>query len=120
MEIQEALAVIRKLADGIHPETGEILHTDSLYRHRQALRAMLRAVSALEFQREREHAKRFLPINAGKSWSTQEDTQICEEIRRGLGFGEIAKLHNRTAGSIVARLVRLGTIAAGPQARKTA
>jgi hypothetical protein len=84
------------------------------------VRALLRAVSALEFQHERERAERFLPINARKSWSTQEDSQICEEIRRGLGFGEIRKLHNRTAGSIVARLVRLGTIAAGPQSRETA
>ena len=120
MEIQEALAILRKLVDGVHPETGEILQTDCLYRHPQAVRAMQRAVSALEFQREHEHPKRFLPSNAGKSWSSQEDVQICEEIRRGLGFGEIAKIHNRTAGSIVARLVRLGTIAAGPQARKLA
>ncbi len=28
MEIQEALQIVRKLADGIHPETGKVLQTD--------------------------------------------------------------------------------------------
>lgn len=31
MEIQEALQTVRKLGDGIHPETGEVLQTDCLY-----------------------------------------------------------------------------------------
>lgn len=120
MEIQEALEVIRKLADGIHPETGAVLPGDCLYHHPQAVRAMHRATSALEFQAERERAKHFLPKNAGKAWSHQEDAQICDEIRRGFSFEKIAQMHNRTNGSIVARLVRLGKISAGPQPRKTA
>jgi hypothetical protein len=120
MEIQEALAVISKLADGVHPETGTVLPADNLYQHPQAVRAMHRAVGALEFQAERERAKKFLPQNAGKAWSHQEDAQICDEIRRGFSFEKIAQMHNRTNGSIVARLVRLGKISAGPQARKTA
>lgn len=119
MEIQEALAVIRKLADGIHPETGEALSADCLYHNPQAVRAMHRAMGALQFQEERERAKRFLPKNAGKAWSHQEDSQICDEIRRGFSFEKIAQMHNRTNGSIVARLVRLGKISAG-QPRKTA
>jgi len=120
MEIQEALAVIRKLADGMHPETGDVLPADCLYRHPQTVRAMLRATAALEFQEERERAKKFLPKNAGKPWSSQEDAQICDEIRRGISFERIAQMHSRTNGSIVARLVRLGKISAGPQVRKTA
>ena len=120
MEIQEALAVIRKLADGVHPETGASLTADSLYQHPQAVRAMHRATAALEFQEERERAKKFLPKNAGKAWSNQEDAQICDEIRRGFSFEKIAQMHNRTNGSIVARLVRLGKISARPQVRSTA
>jgi hypothetical protein len=120
MEIQEALAVIRKLADGMHPETGDVLDRDCLYRHPQAVRALHRAAGALEFQQERERARRFLPSNAGKPWSNQEEAEVCDEIRRGLGFTDIAKNHNRTVGSIVARLVRLGTIRAGAQSRRTA
>jgi hypothetical protein len=29
MEIREALTIVRKLADGVHPETGEVLQEDS-------------------------------------------------------------------------------------------
>jgi len=120
MEIQEALAVVRKLADGMHPETGELLPGDCLYQHPQAVRAMHRAMAALEFQEERERAKKFLPKNAGKAWSHQEDAEICDEIRRGISFERIAQMHSRTNGSIIARLVRLGKISAGPQVRKSA
>jgi len=120
MEIQEALAVVRKLADGMHPETGELLPGDCLYQHTQAVRAMHRAMAALEFQEERERAKKFLPKNAGKAWSHQEDAEICDEIRRGISFERIAEMHSRTNGSIIARLVRLGKISAGPQVRKSA
>jgi len=119
MEIQEALAILRKLADGLHPETEEPLRQDCLYQHPQSVRALHRAVGALEFQDERERAKKFLPSNAGKPWASPEDAQICDEIRRGIAFQEIAKLHNRTVGSIIARLVHLGKINPGPQARKT-
>ena len=50
------------------------------------------------------------PANAGKSWSRAEDEQVCEELRRGIDFHQIAKTHNRTIGSIIARLVKLGKI----------
>ena len=120
MEIPEALTVVRKLADGVHPETGEVLNRDCLYNHPLAVRALHRAIGALEFQEERERARRFLPRNAGKPWTNQEDAQICEELRHGMSFEQIAQIHNRTNGSIISRLVRLGKISAAPQAQKTA
>lgn len=122
MEIYEALEIIRRLADGLHPETGQALIGDSLYQHPQAVRALNRAVLALEFQQAREHARNSLPANAGKPWSNAEEAQVCEELRRGVNFQEIARTHGRTAGSIVARLIRLGKISAptnrpNPQSR---
>ncbi len=111
MEIHEALEIVRRLADGVHPETGQV-STDSLYQHPQAVRALNRAVQALEFQEERERMRRSLPANAGKPWSNAEEAQVCEELRRGVNFQEIARTHGRTAGSIVARLIRLGKISA--------
>jgi len=119
MEIQEALGVVRKLADGVHPETGEVLSRDCMYNHPLAVRALHRAIGALEFQSEREKTRRFLPRNAGKPWTSQEDAQICEELRRGMSFERIAQIHDRTNGSIISRLVRLGKISAGTTLGKT-
>jgi hypothetical protein len=120
MEIQEALTIVKKLADGQHPETGTVLPGDCLYQHPQTVRALHRAAAALEFQEERDRAKKFLPKNAGKAWSSQEDAQICDELRRGMSFEQIAHVHSRTTGSIVARLVRLGKISAGQQMPRSA
>ena len=112
MEIQEALDIVRRLADGLHPENSKTLQGDSLYQIPQAVHALNRAVQALEFQQQRERNRRSLPANAGKPWSKEEEVQVCEELRRGTNFHEIARLHDRTAGSIVARLIRLGKISA--------
>ncbi len=87
-----------------------------MYLNPQAVRALHCAITALEFQRDRERSRRFLPANAGKVWTQQEDTQICEELRRGINFEGIARAHNRTVGSIIARFVHLGKISATPQA----
>jgi hypothetical protein len=119
MEIPEALEVVRRLANGQHPETGAAVAQDSLLHHPWAIRALNRALLALEFQRERER-RRSLPANAGKAWSAEEDTQICEQLRHGASFETIAKLQCRTVGSIVARLIRLGKISASVPDRRTA
>jgi hypothetical protein len=120
MEIQEALNIVRKLVSGVRPETGEVVERDDRYQHPQAVRALHCAIAALEFQQGRERSRRFLPANAGKTWSDREDAQIGDELRQGINFEGIAKAHNRTVGSIVARLVHLGKISAAPQKSKSA
>jgi hypothetical protein len=120
MELQEALEIVRKLANGVDPDSGAVLDKNSPFQHPQSVRALNRAVSALELQQERERARHSLPANAGKPWSNNEDTQICDELRRGINFQEIARGHGRTVGSIVARLIRLGKISAAAQSRKSA
>ena len=120
MEIHEALEIVRKLASGVHPQTGGLIEKDSPFQHPQSVRALIRAVAALEFQEERERAKHSLPANAGKPWAKAEDTEICDELRRGINFQEIARGHGRTVGSIVARLIRLGKISAAAQSQKSA
>ena len=44
MELQEAIEIVRKLADGLHPETGQSLPGDCLFQHPQAVRALQHAV----------------------------------------------------------------------------
>src|SRR5581483_177762 len=110
MEIVDALKIMRALADGVNPETGEVLQADSIYQNPQNVRALHRAVSAMEYAEERERNKKLLPQNAGRPWSREEEQQVCDELRNGINFQEIASMHNRSIGSIVARLVRLGKI----------
>lgn len=108
MELEEAIKTIRALADGVNPETGEILPETSVCRAAPSVRALNRALAALIAQQEREKHR---PQNAGKSWSRAEDEQVCEELRLGNDFTQIAKTHNRSVPAIVARLIKLGKIA---------
>jgi hypothetical protein len=110
MEIEEAIQCIRALANGTNPETNESLEETSVCRRPQAVKALNRALAALVAQQGREQKR---PSNAGRAWSQTEDAQVCEELRNGTDFHEIAKTHNRSIAAILARLVKLGKIAPG-------
>ena len=71
------------------------------------MRALQHAVDALEIQDQKRRTRNSLPPNAGKAWIEDEDMQLSEELRRGASLQEIAGLHNRRVGSIVARIMRL-------------
>ncbi|MDP9159979.1 MAG: hypothetical protein M3O09_07080 [Acidobacteriota bacterium] len=120
MDTQAAIKIVLALADGLNPATGEALAADSVCLVAENIKALHRAVGALQGLEEREQSKRLLPGNAGKTWTHAEEQQVCDELRRGINFQEIAKAHNRTVVSIVARLVRLGKIAAEASAAKAA
>ena len=108
MEIEEAIKVIRALADGVDPGTGKSLEESAICRQPESVKALNRALASLVAQSERERRR---PTNAGKPWTRAEDEQVCEELRQGNDFQLIAKAHGRTVPSIVARLVKLGKVA---------
>jgi hypothetical protein len=111
MDIAETLKIMRTLANGVDPATGNKLDDKSTCRQPQVLKALNRAIGALVQEEKRELRK---PTNAFRSWTRAEDAQVCEEVRSGMDFHEIAKAHNRTVASILARLVKLGKITAMP------
>jgi DNA-binding NarL/FixJ family response regulator len=108
METHEAVSVIRDLADGRNPETHQELELTSICRTPLVVKALNRALTSLIAQYDRERNR---PPNAFRHWTPPEDQQVCEELRQGLDFQQIAKTHSRTVGAIVARLVKLGKIA---------
>jgi hypothetical protein len=111
MDVPEALKIIRSLANGVDPESGKMVHENSICRKPAIVKALNRAISSLVHEQKREQRK---PSNAFRAWSRTEDAQVCEEVRGGKDFHDIAKAHNRTVPSIVARLVKLGKITAMP------
>lgn len=114
METQQALKIMRALASGVHPHSGNALPSNSLYRQPEVIKALNRALGTLAQAEEKERQR---PPNSGRYWSSEEDAKICEEVRNGLDFRLIAKAHQRSVGSIVARLVKLGQIHAKSSSR---
>jgi hypothetical protein len=112
MDIEQSLKIMRALANGTDPESGEALEQDSICRRPQTVKALNRAIGALVQEEKREQRK---PSNAFRAWTRTEDAKVVEEVRQGKDFHDIARMHNRTLASIVARLVKLGKITAIPR-----
>ena len=110
MEISEALKIIRALADGVNPFTGEVFPDDSPYQHPQMVRALFKAVGVLESREKREKRRGYLPEHAGNPWRGEEEVRLVSEFDSGLSIAEIAKNHKRTKGAIRSRLKKLGKI----------
>jgi len=91
MEAEKAIDVLRALADGIDPATGEIMPSDSPYQQASTVRALYAALAALSQQQRANERKRRLPSNAGKPWNVEEDQQVASAYDSGRSLQEIAK-----------------------------
>jgi hypothetical protein len=110
MEISEAIRIIKAAADGLNPFTGEVFSTDSVYQHPEMVRALYRALSAMEIQARREKRKRNLPENAGRPWTDEDEQQLLKDFDAGVEIRDLARQFKRTYGSIEARLEMHGKI----------
>jgi hypothetical protein len=106
----EAMKVIEALANGIDPETGEALPGHSPLNSPNVIRALFVAGQALEKAVKRSEPDSFLPANAGRSWSSEEDQALLDMFNSGAPVNELAAKHGRTQGAIASRLARLGRI----------
>ena len=114
MQLQNALPIVRALADGVDPNTGAIFADASPYAEPQTLRALFSAVELMEREVERERRKERLPANFGKPWSGEEDRDACAEFDGGMTIAEMSRRHLRTQSSIRLRLEKLGKIEPTP------
>ena len=116
MQLDVALPIVRALADGVNPVTGEAYPEQSPYAEPRALRALFSAVDLMQKEVEREKRRERLPANFGKPWTEGEDSLLAAEFDAGATLGDIARKHQRTHSSIRLRLEKLGKIEATPQA----
>jgi hypothetical protein len=107
METQEALKIMRALANGVNPQTGEALEVDSVCRHAEIVKALNRALCALVQLEQRERSR---PVNAGRTWTRAEDAQVCEQVKSGTDHTASAQ------GSIGGRRQASGS---GPRASRS-
>lgn len=110
MQLDAALPIVRALADGVNPVTGEAYPDESPYAEPRTLRALYSAVDLMQKEIERELKKSRLPANFGKPWTADEDGVLVREYDAGMPLPEIARKHQRTQSSIRLRLEKLGRI----------
>ncbi len=114
MQLESALPIVRALADGVNPVTGEAYPDHSPYAEPRTLRALYSAVDLMQKEVEREKRRERLPANFGKPWTEGEDKLLTAEFDAGVPMGEIARKHQRTQSSIRLRLEKLGKIEPSP------
>lgn len=112
MNQSEALSVVRSLANGVDPETGEVFPADSVYQRAQSVRALYAAAEALERTERIERKKAQLPAKTGEPWTESEDRQLLSGFDAGRGLPELAANHQRTQTGVRARLVKYGRLGA--------
>jgi hypothetical protein len=110
MQLDAALPIVRALADGVNPVTGEAYPEQSPYAEPRTLRALYSAVDLMQREVEREKRRERLPANFGKPWTQDEDKTLAGEFDASLHLSEIARRHARTQSSIRLRLEKLGKI----------
>ena len=110
MQLQNALPIIRALADGVDPHSGAVFEDTTPYAEPKTLRALFSAVELMEREVEREKRRERLPANFGKPWSESEDRTLTAEFDAGIPMPDMARKHARTHSSIRLRLEKLGKI----------
>lgn len=118
MEQDKALSILKTLADGVNPVTGEQFSADSPYQHPDIIRALFWVVHTLSNPVRPQDRAAPPPANtstnAGKPWSEEEDVQLGTAFDAGKSIGQLALEHKRSRWAIEARLVKLGRLAEPP------
>ena len=112
MDSAQALAVVRSLANGVDPESGEVFPAESTYQRPQTVRALYEAAAALERVERFERRKAQMPAKSGEPWIEDEDRKLLAAFDDGRALQELAAAHDRTVAAVRARLVKYGRISA--------
>jgi|ERR1700679_273378 hypothetical protein len=112
MENSEALQIVRELAGGVSPITGETLAAESVFQQPQTIRALERAVAALETcaGQGKNSSAEIEPIrlvDPGRPWLAEEDERLCMEFYRAVDFQSIAERLGRSKSAVISRLMKL-------------
>lgn len=112
MHLESALPIVRALADGVNPVTGEHYPTESPYAEPRALRALFCAIDLMQREAAREKRRDRLPANFGKPWTDAEDQLVGQAFDGGAAVAELARRQGRTQAAIRLRLEKLGKLPA--------
>lgn len=110
---QRSIQILQALVQGVDPDQGSALPSDTVLNRVDVVGALLTAIEALDAVSARAQRRAQLPESVGKAWSVTEEGQLRDEFARGESVTLIAAKHGRTVRAIGARLERLGLLTDG-------
>jgi hypothetical protein len=116
MELQQARAIVRTLAQGVHPVTGVLMDADSPYNEPTVIRALFAVDQALAAGDPKPPKvppeRRAGPPNQGKPWAAEDDAKLDAAFTAGVDLKPLSEELGRTTFALEARLVKLGRLPA--------
>ena len=122
MDLEKAKEVVRLLAEGVDPTTGEVLPKESPYNEPIVIRALFTVVGSLKEvqkpkmtveQKQQENLDSGKPRNAGLPWTDDLKIEVASKFRSGTSIPELSRYFERTKGAIVSELTKQGLIESG-------
>ena len=119
MELEKAKEIIKVLANGIDPTTGEVLPEVSPYNHPSVIRALFTVLESLKDvkkpkktieQKWEDNINAGRPKNTGFPWTDELKIEVASKFRSGASIDELSKYFERTKGAIVSELMKQGLI----------
>lgn len=120
MDTNQSIEILKSLADGVDPTTGEIFAMDSPYNNPVIIRAMFGCLALLKTsvkkikrtpeEKKDDNVAKGLPRNAGMAWTQVIRTELADQFNAAIRPNELAVKFERSLGSIVAELKNQGLI----------
>jgi hypothetical protein len=119
MELEKAKEIVKILANGMDPSTGEVLPPASPYNNPIVIRGLFTVLEALRAvrrskrttkERQQENIDAGRPKNAGLPWTDEMKVEVASRFQGGTSMDELSRHFERTRGSIVAELMRQGLV----------
>ena len=119
MELNRAKEIIKTLADGVDPVTGEVLPQESPYNDPNVIRALFTVLESVRDdkkprktneQKQQDNIKSGRPRNAGLPWTDEVKMEVASKFRNGISVNALSRHFERTQGAIVSELMKQGLI----------
>jgi hypothetical protein len=115
MELNESRSIVKTLAQGVHPSTGEVFPPDSPYNDPEVIRALFfilgvgnsaKKPKKSTEERRRDNLDLGRPRNAGLPWSEEDRSLVKSRFLEGTTIERLAAELERSSAAIVAEIIR--------------
>jgi hypothetical protein len=122
MELSEARAIVKTLAEGVDPVTGEVFEADSPYNRSRVIRALFTVHRYAHVpgskmspdERRQRNLELGRPKNAGLRWTEEDRSTVASGFGDGRTIEGLARELDRSRAAIHAELIRQGLVSPTP------